>query len=147
MSDRTVGEAIFEADLRIDRIMNLAHQCITDPVSDEVVEWFEDYATDDLAEALGVREFVDEHGWRTTLNEEGGWLTGWVLSVATPQLKPSEDGRSARILGWSSLVHAVHGETYDEALEKALAWAEAERQRMWPRPAAAPQGDEEARDG
>ena len=137
--DRTVQEHIFDVGLRIDRIFNLAHQCGADPVPDDVVEWFEDNANDALAETLKIDpSWVDEHGWDVVLDEEGGWLTGWILSVAIPRLEPSEDGKSARVLGWSSLLNVVHADTYDEAVEKALAWADAERERMWPRAEAVP---------
>lgn len=120
----SLSERCYEALLRVSKIIHL-DAMTADAIDYDVREFLTDDAADITAELLGV-EPNELYEWdRDEFDDVWSWKrpSGWMIEAATPvKSKPSGTGF---MFSWGHCwLGRFYGATYDEALEKAFAWAE-----------------------
>ncbi len=120
-------ERLYEAPARVEHIVHLptmAHENF------DLYEWLVELPTDVIKEVFGsVPEGREDWGRAEVfdfMEESVPWLTGptWIVEVSTPvkTAGPTDHGYS---FSWGNYLSKCHcGATFEEALEKGLAWAE-----------------------
>lgn len=131
MSD-TLSDRLYEADCRIDKIVHL-ETMVVDDIDDDLFEWMTDGIEHVLRVALEIDNFdemlnqygADHHSQVEALREAilHKPLTGWLVQASTPVKKFHENGYG---FSWGhTKACTFYAEQYADALEAAIAWAEA----------------------
>ena len=118
----SLAERCFDATLRVEKIVHLP--TMTPDLSFDLYEWLiEDAAS--VLEELGVTVPEDNgRSGRDLLDEEFAFkrTSGWLVAAATPVRR--KVGKLTAFSWGDYYTKVFYGDTYEEALDKAFAWAE-----------------------
>lgn len=128
---RTLRDRMYEAAMRVERIVHTESMLVESPDRD-LIEWLTEH--DDLLEAIKAEVDWDE-SWGSLADldpeefMEATWgLKGWVVEVAQPVMKRNGVGFS---YSWGHYrTRRFLAPSYPEALEAGLAWAESNYEQV-----------------
>lgn len=148
MEHKELQDRLDQAGMRIDRIVHLA-AIGTDALGYENEDFLFGHECEDLFKQWGIdeliREMTDAREGRLSIREEVMYtlyhknLLGWILEVAKPvgtyMIDPEEWAKQnpegafqPYMSSWGHHhVERVYGDTYEEALEAAFAWADEQK--------------------